>query len=68
MNLHVHDIQKPLILRTMLMDFISDHLAQSKTWLLKNYIACRKHNIFAQKERILGDGGIFLYEHNREYV
>ena len=53
MNLVVHDIGEPIILRTMLMNFTCDHLAQSKAEILKagGHFACRRHNIFAHKEQ-----------------
>ena len=35
MSLHVHDIQEPIVLRVMLMNFTCDHPTQSKTRLLK---------------------------------
>ena len=49
MNLVVHDIGEPIILRTMLVNFTCDHLAQSKAEMLKagGHFACRRHNIFA---------------------
>ena len=52
------------------MNFTSDHLAQSKAGMLKagGYLACRRHNLFANRERTLGEGGISLYEDNREFV
>jgi hypothetical protein len=70
MSLHVHDIREPIILRAMLMNFTGDHPTQSKTGMLKGggHLACRRHNIFAHKERILGEGGIPLYEDNKKYV
>ena len=49
MSFHVHDIGKPIILSSMLMNFTCDHLAQSKAGMLKagGHLACRRHNIFA---------------------
>jgi hypothetical protein len=69
-SLYVHDIREPIILRAMLMNFTGDHPTQSKAGMLKagGHLACRRHNIFAHKERILGEGGTPLYEDNKEYV
>ena len=70
MSLPVHDIGEPIILRAMLMNFTGNHPAQSKAGMLKagGHLACRRHNIFVNRERILGEVGIPLYEDNREYV
>ena len=70
MSLLVHDIGEPIILRAMLMNFTCDHSAQSKAGMLKagGHLACRRHNISANRKGILDDGGIPLYEDNREYV
>jgi hypothetical protein len=70
LSLPVHDIGEPIILRAILMNFTGDHPAQSKAGMLKagGHLACRRHNIFPHKERILGEGGIPLYEDNQEYV
>ena len=60
MSLHVHDIGEPIILKAMLMNFKGDHPVQSKAGMLKagGHLACGRYNIFANKERILGEGGI----------
>ena len=70
MSLSVHDIRKPILLRAMLMNFTGDHHAQSEAGMLKarGHLACRRHIIFANRKRTLGEGGIPLYEDNREYV
>lgn len=69
-SIFVHDIRKPIILRAMLMNFTCDHPTQSKAGMLKagGHLACRRHNIFAHKEQILGEGKIPIYEDNKEYV
>lgn len=70
MNLHVHDIRDFIILRAMLMNFTCDHSPQSKAGILKagGYLACKRHNLLAQKERILGEAGIPLFEDYQEYI
>ena len=53
------------------MNFTGDHPAQSKAGMLKGrgHFACRRHNLFASRERILDEGGIIpLYKDHREYV
>jgi hypothetical protein len=70
MNLDVYDIREPIILRVVLMNFTGDYHAYLKARLLKGggHLTCRRHNIFACRERILKKGEMSLYEHNREYV
>ena len=70
MHFDLYDIRKPIILRAMLMNFRGDRIIQSKAWLSKGrgYFARKRHNIFANEEGILGEGGMHLYEHNKKYV
>lgn len=69
-NLDVHDIQEHIILRAIWMNFTWDHPTQSKARLLKGggYLACMRHNYFANREGTLREDRIPLYEHNEEYI
>lgn len=67
MILYVHTIREPIIWTIMLMNFTWDHHSQTKAELLKDegHLACRRHNIFSNMKRILREGGMSLYEHNK---
>ena len=69
-SVEAYNIEDVVLLRTILLNFMGDHHAQSKVGLLKGggYLACRRYDIFSCMEDISTDRGKILYEQNKKHA